>query len=57
VTESTPQPPDAPPPAPSPPPDDGLRRVLTWTFIALVVTLILAAVGVTLVVYLFDPGA
>jgi hypothetical protein len=31
--------------------------VLTWTFIALGITLLLAAIGVTLVVYLFDPGA
>jgi hypothetical protein len=38
-------------------PDDGLRRVLTWTFIALGVTLVLAAIGVSLVVYWFDPGA
>ncbi|MBA3887635.1 MAG: hypothetical protein H0X67_18170 [Acidobacteria bacterium] len=38
-------------------PDDGLRQVLTWTFIALGVTLVLAAIGVTLAVYWFDPGA
>ena len=37
-------------------PDDGLRRLLTWTFIALVITLLLAAAGVALVTYLFDPG-
>ena len=36
--------------------DDGLRRLLTWTFVALAVTLILAALGVSLAVYWFDPG-
>jgi hypothetical protein len=34
--------------------DDGLRRLLTWTFIALAVTLLLAAAGVALAVYWFD---
>ena len=34
--------------------DDGLRRVLTWTLIALVVSLVMAAVGVTLAVRWFD---
>jgi hypothetical protein len=53
VTDPTPSEAHRPPP----PPDDGLRRVLTWTFIALAVTLLLAAIGVALVVYLFDPGA
>ncbi len=38
----------------SPPKDDGLRRVLTWTLIALVVSLVMAAVGVTLAVRWFD---
>jgi hypothetical protein len=55
VTDSNAQPPDesqeTPPP---PPPDDGLRRLLTWTFIALGVTLVLAAIGVTIVVYWFE---
>lgn len=37
--------------------DDGLRRLLTWTFIALGVTLVLAAIGVALAIYFFDPGA
>jgi hypothetical protein len=54
---TNPTPPDDRPPAPPLPPDDGLRRVLTWTFVALAITLLLAALGVTLVVYLFDPGA
>jgi hypothetical protein len=57
VTDSPPTPPDDQPPVPPLPPDDGLRRVLTWTFIALAITLLLAGLGVTLVVYLFDPGA
>jgi hypothetical protein len=34
--------------------DDGLRRVLTWTLIALVVSLVMAAVGATLAVRWFD---
>jgi len=34
--------------------DDGLRRVLTWTFVALVVSLLMALVGVTLAVHYFD---
>jgi hypothetical protein len=34
--------------------DDGLRRVLTWTFIALVITLLMALVGVTLAIHYFD---
>ena len=34
--------------------DDGLRRVLTWTLIALVVSLAMAIVGVTLAVRWFD---
>jgi hypothetical protein len=38
----------------SPVKDDGLRRVLTWTLIALVVSLLMAAVGVTLAVRWFD---
>jgi hypothetical protein len=37
-----------------PPKDDGLRRVLTWTFVALVVSLLMALVGVTLAVRYFD---
>jgi len=47
----------APPDGPgdrSPVKDDGLRRVLTWTFVALVVSLLMAAVGVTLAVRWFD---
>lgn len=36
------------------PKDDGLRRMLTWTFVALVVSLLMALVGVTLAVRWFD---
>jgi hypothetical protein len=46
-----------PPAAPDdrpPAKDDGLRRVLTWTLIALVVSLAMAIVGVTLAVRWFD---
>jgi hypothetical protein len=42
---------DSRPPRPK---DDGLRRVLTWTFVALVVSLLMAFVGVTLAVHWFD---
>jgi hypothetical protein len=34
--------------------DDGLRRVLAWTVVALVVSLLMALVGVTLAVHYFD---
>lgn len=34
--------------------DDGLRRVLTWTLIALVISLLMALVGVTLAIRYFD---
>ncbi len=46
-------PPDGPG-ARSPAKDDGLRRVLTWTLVALVVSLAMAAVGATLAVVWFD---
>lgn len=36
--------------------DPGLRRLLTYTFIALVLSLLLAFLAVTLVVHLFDTG-
>jgi hypothetical protein len=36
------------------PPDDGLRRVLTWTFTALVISVLMAVVGVALAVHFFD---
>lgn len=39
-----------------PPPDTGLRRMLTYTFIALVLSLLLALLAVTLVIRLFDRG-
>jgi hypothetical protein len=34
--------------------DDGLRRVLTWTLIALVISLLMTLVGVTLAIRWFD---
>ncbi len=34
--------------------DDGLRRILIWTFAALVITLIMTYGAVKLVVYFFD---
>ena len=34
--------------------DPGLRRMLTWTFIALVVSLVMAFIGVALAVRFFD---
>jgi hypothetical protein len=34
--------------------DDGLRRMLIYTFIALVVSLVMAFIGVTLAVRYFD---
>ena len=34
-------------------PDDGLKRIMTWTFVALAAALVLAAVGVYLVTALF----
>ena len=45
-----------PPPGERPPrtEDDGLRRMLTWTFIALVVSLLMTLVGVTLAIRFFD---
>ena len=39
---------------PEPIKDDGLRRVLTWTFIALVVSLLMTLIGVTLAIRWFD---
>jgi hypothetical protein len=36
--------------------DDGLRKLLTWTFIALVVAIVMAVLGVGLVIKVFDPG-
>jgi hypothetical protein len=36
--------------------DDGLRKLLTWTFIALVVAIAMAVLGVGLVIKVFDPG-
>jgi hypothetical protein len=39
-----------------PPPvaDTGLRRILTWTFVALVVSLVMAYIGVSLAIRFFD---
>jgi hypothetical protein len=34
--------------------DTGLRRVLTWTLVALVVSLLMAFAGVSLVIHWFD---
>jgi hypothetical protein len=34
--------------------DNGLRRILTWTFVALVVSLVMAYIGVTLAIRFFD---
>ena len=34
--------------------DDGLRRMLIWTFVALIVSLLMALIGVTLAVRWFD---
>jgi hypothetical protein len=39
---------------PEPIKDDGLRQVLTWTFIALVVSLLMTMIGVTLAIRWFD---
>ena len=36
--------------------DDGLRRLLIWTFVALVLAVAMAVVGVQIVTHLFDPG-
>ena len=35
-------------------PDTGLRRMLTWTFLALIVSLVMAYIGVTLAIRYFD---
>lgn len=37
--------------------DNGLRKLLTWTIIALVLSILAALFGVSLVIRLFDPGA
>jgi len=39
------------------PSDPGLRRLLTYTFIALIVSVLLAFLAVSLVIRLFDPGS
>jgi hypothetical protein len=41
-------------PEPVPASDPGLRRLLTYTFIALVLALVLAVLAVDLVIRLFD---
>jgi hypothetical protein len=41
-------------PQQAPPPDPGLRRLLTWTFVALVAALLFSALGVYLVTAWFD---
>jgi hypothetical protein len=38
--------------------DTGLRKMLIWTFVALVASVLLAVLGVNLVIHFFDrPGA
>jgi hypothetical protein len=39
---------------PEEPSDPGLRRIMTWTLIALVVSLIMTAIGVGLAIHYFD---
>ncbi len=39
---------------PEEPPDRGLRQMMTWTLIALVISLIMAAIGVGLAIHYFD---
>jgi hypothetical protein len=39
---------------PEEPPDPGLRTMMTWTLIALVISLIMAAIGVGLAIHYFD---
>jgi hypothetical protein len=36
-----------------PPPDNGLRQLLTWTFVALFGALAVSAIGIYLVVHFF----
>jgi hypothetical protein len=36
--------------------DDGLRKLLTWTFIAFVVAILMAIVGVNLAIRYFDSA-
>jgi hypothetical protein len=36
------------------PRDPGLRRLLTWTLIALIVSLVMTAIGVALAIRFFD---
>ena len=35
--------------------DNGLRKILTWTLIALVLAILAAVVGVDLAIRMFDP--
>jgi preprotein translocase subunit SecY len=39
---------------PEAPRDPGLRKMMTWTLIALIVSLIMAAIGVGLAIHYFD---
>ena len=39
---------------PNPQPDPGWRRMMTWTLIALVGTLVATAIALYLVIYFFD---
>ena len=48
---------DERPPTDSRPPrveDTGLRQILTWTFVALIVSLVMAYIGVGLAIRYFD---
>jgi hypothetical protein len=46
--------PDEPDAVDQVPRDTGLRKLLTWTFIALLITLAMAVIAVNLVIYFFD---
>jgi hypothetical protein len=37
-----------------PRPDAGWRRMMTWTLVALIATLVMTAIAVYLVIYFFD---
>jgi hypothetical protein len=37
-----------------PPPDPGLRKMMMWTFVALIVSVLLAVLGAGLAIRVFD---
>jgi hypothetical protein len=39
---------------PEEPGDSGLRQMMTWTLIALIISLVMAAIGVGLAIHYFD---